>query len=49
MSDRYPRTFAVTKMDRVVLWSALCGLIEPVYPKSGNGRFSGRTTLSTAT
>lgn len=24
-------------MDRVVAWSALCALIEPVYPKAGNG------------
>jgi IS5 family transposase len=25
-------------MERVVPWSALCELIEPVYPKPGNGR-----------
>src|SRR5947208_14434543 len=25
-------------MDRVVPWSALCALIEPFYPKPGNGR-----------
>ena len=25
-------------MERVVPWSALCTLIEPFYPKSGNGR-----------
>jgi IS5 family transposase len=25
-------------MERVVPWPALCGLIEPVYPKAGNGR-----------
>jgi transposase, IS5 family len=25
-------------MDRVVPWPALCALIEPVYPKLGNGR-----------
>ena len=24
-------------MERVVPWPALCGLIEPVYPKPGNG------------
>src|SRR3954469_20592069 len=24
--------------ERVVPWSALCGLIEPFYPKPGNGR-----------
>ena len=23
---------------RVVPWPALCGLIEPFYPKAGNGR-----------
>jgi hypothetical protein len=32
-----------TKMDSVVRSD------RAVYPKSGNGRFSGRTTLSTAT
>src|SRR6185437_12177503 len=26
------------EMERVVPWSALCALIEPFYPKSGNGR-----------
>lgn len=26
------------EMDRVVPWPALCELIEPVYPKNGNGR-----------
>jgi hypothetical protein len=26
------------EMERVVPWSALCGLTEPVYPKPGNGR-----------
>jgi IS5 family transposase len=25
-------------MDRVVPWAELCALIEPVYPKAGNGR-----------
>ena len=25
-------------MERVVPWPALCGLIEPFYPKAGNGR-----------
>lgn len=28
----------LTEMDRVVPWRALCGRIEPVYPKAGNGR-----------
>ncbi len=26
------------EMDRVVPWSKLCALIEPHYPKAGNGR-----------
>jgi transposase, IS5 family len=26
------------EMERVVPWRALCGLIEPVYPKPGKGR-----------
>jgi len=26
------------EMDRVVPWQALLALIEPVYPKAGNGR-----------
>lgn len=26
------------EMDRVVPWTRLCALIEPVYPKAGNGR-----------
>jgi hypothetical protein len=25
-------------MERAVPWAALCGLIEPVYPKPGNGQ-----------
>jgi hypothetical protein len=28
----------LTKMERVVPWSALCALIDPFYPKPGNGR-----------
>ncbi len=28
----------LAEMDRAVPWSALCALIEPVYPKTGNGR-----------
>jgi IS5 family transposase len=28
----------LTEMDRVVPWSDLCALIEPFYPKPGNGR-----------
>jgi IS5 family transposase len=40
--DRYakPTRWAVflAEMERVVPWSALCALIEPFYPKPGNGR-----------
>src|ERR1017187_10893480 len=40
--DLYSKTTRRAKflaeMDRVVPWSALCALIEPVYPKAGNGR-----------
>jgi len=40
--DRYSKTTRravfLSEMDRVVPWSALCSLIEPVYPKAGNGR-----------
>ena len=28
----------LSEMDRVVPWAELCALIEPVYPKAGNGR-----------
>ena len=33
-----PRAAFLGEMERVVPWSALCPLIEPVYPNSGNGR-----------
>jgi IS5 family transposase len=40
--DRHGKTTRraafLAEMDRVVPWSALCALIEPVYPKAGNGR-----------
>jgi IS5 family transposase len=40
--DRYRKTTRravfLAEMDRVVPWAALCALIEPVYPKAGNGR-----------
>jgi IS5 family transposase len=40
--DRYAKTTRraafLGEMERVVPWSALCGLIEPFYPKPGNGR-----------
>jgi transposase, IS5 family len=32
------RAAFLSEMDRVVPWSALCELIEPHYPKAGNGR-----------
>ena len=32
------RAVFLGEMDRVVPWSELCALIEPVYPKPGNGR-----------
>ena len=40
--ERYSKTTRravfLAEMERVVPWPALCGLIEPVYPKPGNGR-----------
>jgi len=40
--DRFGKTTRraafLAEMDRAVPWSALCALIEPVYPKAGNGR-----------
>lgn len=40
--DRYSKTTRraafLAEMNRVMPWSALCALIEPVYPKAGNGR-----------
>ena len=40
--ERYARTTRraafLAEMERVVPWPALCGLIEPFYPKPGNGR-----------
>ena len=40
--ERYGKTTRraafLAEMDRVVPWGALCALIEPVYPKAGNGR-----------
>ena len=32
------RSVFLAEMERVVPWPALCGLIEPFYPKAGNGR-----------
>src|SRR5215472_856175 len=40
--ERYARTTRraafLAEMERVVPWPALCKLIEPFYPKAGNGR-----------
>jgi len=40
--DKYTKTIRraafLGEMDRVVPWGELCALIEPVYPKPGNGR-----------
>ena len=32
------RAAFLTEMEKVVPWRELCGLIEPLYPKPGNGR-----------
>jgi transposase, IS5 family len=32
------RAAFLTEMDRTVPWRELCALVEPVYPKPGNGR-----------
>lgn len=32
------RDVFLSKMDELVPWSALCAVIEPYYPKAGNGR-----------
>jgi len=40
--ERYAKTTRravfLDEMDRVVPWPPLCSLIEPFYPKPGNGR-----------
>jgi hypothetical protein len=40
--ERYAKTTRraafLAEMERVVPWSALCALIQPFYPKPGNGR-----------
>ena len=40
--ERYAKTTRratfLSEMERVVPWAALCRLIEPFYPKPGNGR-----------
>lgn len=37
-SKQTRRAKFLAEMDQVVPWRELCGLIEPFYPKSGNGR-----------
>src|SRR6201990_1101398 len=37
-AKRTRRGAFLAEMERVVPWSALCALIEPFYPKPGNGR-----------
>lgn len=37
-SKKTRRTLFLEEMEQVVPWSELCALIEPVYPKAGNGR-----------
>jgi IS5 family transposase len=40
--ERYAKTTRraafLSEMDQVVPWRELCALIDPVYPKPGNGR-----------
>ena len=40
--DRYGKTTRravfLAEMDQVVPWATLCALVEPYYPKAGNGR-----------
>lgn len=40
--ERYAKTTRraafLAEMDKVVPWTALCKLVEPYYPKAGNGR-----------
>src|SRR5215469_719781 len=40
--ERYGKTTRravfLAEMERLVPWASLCGMIEPVYPKPGNGR-----------
>ena len=40
--ERYSKTTRraafLADMDRIVPWAELCALIEPVYPKAGDGR-----------
>jgi hypothetical protein len=46
--ERYAKTTHragfLAEMERVVPWLALCALIEPFYPKPGNGRRRSRSS-----
>ena len=37
-SKKTRRAAFLEEMEQVVPWAELCALIEPVYPKAGNGR-----------
>ncbi len=37
-SKKTKRALFLEEMEQVVPWGELCGLIEPHYPKPGNGR-----------
>src|ERR1035438_529735 len=37
-SKKTRRALFLEEMEQVVPWAKLCALIEPVYPKEGNGR-----------
>jgi IS5 family transposase len=37
-SKKTRRTLFLEAMEQVAPWDKLCGLIEPYYPKAGNGR-----------
>ena len=36
------RAMFLEEMEQVVPWGELCALVEPHYPKAGNGRKNGR-------
>ncbi len=48
--ERYAKTTRratfMAEMERVVPWPALCGLIEPVYPKPASGQAGWEACLS---
>jgi IS5 family transposase len=37
-SKKTRRAAFLEEMEQVVPWAELCALVEPVYPKAGNGR-----------